>query len=242
MDAHLERLGLAPHVSDADLARAYEEIPAPEKGVIKNAVAMAHTLNRGWAVTTECAVTLGSAVLKERARPAAFALFLYHPERFPLPALASAITLALVARVPHVAVVAQAPWDRAFLFVCDFLSVSWIYSADVDVCALAAALEAAGQGVVVDLGLGGLPTPLTFRPEAYPVVDTLAPSPQSEAYARIFGKLRHTDPSLRPRWYVAYSEDSAIAARFVLSPRLLGGWPWDRLGPEDFLVRTTTFS
>lgn len=121
MDAHLKRLGLAPHVTDADLAQAYEDTPAPEKGVIKNAVAMAYALSRGWVMTTERAVHLGSAVLTESAQPAAFALFLYHPGRFPLPALASAITLALVARVPHVAVVAPAPWDRAFLFACDFL-------------------------------------------------------------------------------------------------------------------------
>lgn len=241
MDAQLERLGLAPHVTDADLAQAYEDTPAPEKGVIKNAVAMAHALTRGWAMASERTVHLGSAVLKESARPAAFAVFLYHPECFPLPALASAITLALVARVPHVAVVAPVPWDRAFLFACDFLSVPWVYSTDVDVSALVAALAVAGDGVVVDLGAGGFPTPLAFAPEDYAVVDTLGPSPQTDAYARILGGLRRTDPGQRPGWYVAYSEEE-VRARFVLPPRLLGGWPWDRLGPEDFLVRTSIFS
>lgn len=244
MDDYLTRLGLAPHVTDADLAQAYDATPAPEKGIVKNAVALAHAQWRGWAMTSQRTLQLGSAEVTDTARPAGFALFLYHPARFPLPALAAALTLAVVARVPHLAVVAPAPWDRALLFACDFLSVPLLYHAqDVDLAALHEALVAqAGPGRVVDLGLGGLATPLAFRPEDHTVVDTLRDSPLTAAYARILGPLRHTDPAGRSGWYLACGEGLETAARFHLAPRLVGGWPWDRLSAEDFLVRTTSFA
>ncbi len=244
MDDHLLRLGLAPHVGDADLAQAYADTPAPEKGVVKNAVALAHAQWRGWAIPTERGLRLGSVTMHEVAQPMGYALFLYHPQRFPLPALAAALTLAVVARVAHLAVVAPGPWDRALLFACDFLSVPLLYRAeDLDLSRLHGALaEHAGPGQVVDLGLGGVATPLAFAPEDYAVVDTLPPSPQTTAYARILGPLRHTDPRCRPQWYLAYGDDAEVPARYRLAARLLGGWPWDRLSPEDFLLRTTSFA
>jgi len=244
MEDYLKRLGLAPSVSDADLAQAYEAVPAPEKGLIKNAAALAYLVWRPWTMVPHRVVDWGSVSLEETARPAHWALFLYHPQRFPILALTSAVVAALMARVPHVIVVAQPPVDRALLFALDFLSVPLLYHADrVHVAELIAALGAVGEGPIIDLGLGGVPATLRFCPEDYMVVDTLPPSPQAEAYGRVMGSLRHTDPGARAQWYLAYGADPAVvAARYHLTGRLVGGWPWDRLSPEDFLLRTMRFA
>lgn len=93
-------------LDDAALAEAYESTPAPQRACVKQCVALLHRLwGEDSEENTHCRVdkTLGFAAT-QRSAPAPWALFVVEDAYTAPTRLAAALMPALLARVPHVAV------------------------------------------------------------------------------------------------------------------------------------------
>lgn len=237
VDEYLQGAGLVPDIDDVTLGGAYEACPAVERSLIKNCISFTYALHqtgREVQSVSERFSHVGRTVNSDRLDWAFFAV----DERiFPLPAVFSAMVLALVAKVETLVVYVRGPLSRSFLVGCDLLSIQQIYTSRAE--QLVSTLEHVGRGVVVDLaGLELSPTMMIRpRPENYGVAVDL---PENEFVAAYRTLTEHFVPTAR-HTYLCYGGKEG-SAPVIMADQFLGCWQWDSISYDSFRAVSTIFS
>lgn len=232
----LAQAGLVPDIVDDQLAQAYETCPAPHKSIIKNAVSFTYALAQNQPEPITTIQALGHVRETLTCEPMDWAFFCIDLSRFPLPAIFSALTLGLVAKVEAIVIHVTGQISDYFLFGCDLLSVDQIFTGSPQ--AILRILSGAGRGVIIDLaGLN-----LDYRsvvcpdPNRYGVIIDLPESELVQAYRAVSALVR-----IQSRPYICYGRQ-AESTPIVMAEQFLGCWVWDVLSLSTFRHTLASYS
>lgn len=230
-------------VDDERIGLGYETCPLHYKSLIKNAVSFAYALAPKDIEPVECQRQISHVREHSRTSRCDWALFILDEQRFPVPAMLSALVPALVAKVDTLIVASVAPCSPALFFGLDVLGVDQIFETHSP-DELASCLVAHRPGVILnfsDQPLAAHRHAHSFAPQHYPCTAQVALSTELlAAYHDLFASA-HTTPD-QPV-YLAYI-DSLLThqPRYSLSAPLLGCWIWDNISPDTFRFVHTNFS
>lgn len=228
--------GLVPDIDDNALGAAYEACPPEQRAMIKNGIAFAYAVAREEGEMLAATRETEHVRHETHSAPLDWAFFAVDQRVFALPALFSAMTLALTAKVGTVVVHVGGPVTDPFLVGCDVLAVDQLFIRSpqriVDV------LRASGRGIVVDLAGLDLSCPSCVRPDPsrYGVTVRVADTRFADVYRAVTALTRPQTET-----YLVYGEPSGDAP-VVLHERFLGCWLWDVLTCHTFRHVTHRFS
>ncbi|GAB1410763.1 hypothetical protein MASR1M90_19170 [Desulfovibrionales bacterium] len=230
-------------VEDERIGQGYETCPLHHKALIKNAVSFAYALAPKDMAPVEHLRQMSHVREHTQAISCNWALFVFDEQRFPVPAMLSAVVPALVARVQTLIVASVRPCSPALFLGLDLLGVDQVYETPQP-HDLAACLHAHEPGVILNFSAQPMPTHCSvqsFAPEHSACTLHAALSPdQLAAYHDLFACV-HTEPD-QPV-YLAYADQPlASAPRYTLSVPLLGCWVWETIHPDIFRFFRTSFS
>jgi hypothetical protein len=236
IEDNLAQAGLLPDIHDELLAQAYEICPALHKSILKNAVSFTYAVaQRGPELVARTQI-LGHVREIVQSQPLSWAFFCVDLSRFSLPAIFSAMTLSLVAKVETIVVHVTGQVSDYFLFGCDLLSVDQIFTGSPQ--AILNVLSQDQKGVVIDLAGLNLDFAPTFCPDPlnYGVVMDLPQSAQVQAYLEVTAPVQ-----VQGRPYISYGGQPE-SAPLVMAEEFLGCWVWDILSLHTFRHIRTTYS
>lgn len=232
----LAQAGLVPDIDDSQLAEAYETCSAQHKSIIKNAVSFTYALAQKKPEPVTTTQILGHVRETVSSEPLDWALFCVDLSRFPLPAIFSAMTMALVAKVDTLIIHVTGQVSEYFLFGCDLLSIDQIFTGAPQ--GLLNILSEAGRGVVIDLAGLNLEHRVTICPDptAYGMNMDVPKSSLTQAYLEIIAPLQ-----VKAKPYISYG-GQAQSAPIVMAEQFLGCWVWDVLSLASFRHTLTNYS